>query len=1018
VSLDCARRSSTESGSKLPHSTGSRQHRIWSAAACRRFAVRCVDSRRSKATAKARCRAEARRYETLSSRGAIDWICASGVRCRPMSDSSPIIGRAISHYRVIEKLGGGGMGVVYKAEDTKLHRYVALKFLPDGFAPDSQALSRFDREAQAASALNHPNICTIYEVGEHSGQPFIAMECLDGQTLKERISGKPLPLEQVLELGTEIADALDAAHAKGIVHRDIKPANIFVTERGHVKILDFGLAKLVPAGGAVNVSAMPTAGELEQLTRLGTAIGTITYMSPEQVRGEELDARTDLFSFGAVLYEMVTGVLPFRGDTLGVIAQAILDRAPAAPVRLNPDVPPKLEEVINKALEKDRRLRYQSAAEIRTDLQRQKRDTESARLPATTTAVAGMGAQRGIRWKVVVPAAVAVVVLAAGGYFYFHRTPKLTDKDTIVLADFTNTTGDPVFDGTLRQGLAIQLEQSPFLKIMDDEQVQQDLRLMSLPAGGRITNQIAHDICVREGVAATIDGSIESLGKDYVITLQAITCQGGATLAREQIQAGDKEHVLNALGTAATAMRAKLGESLNSIQKLDRPLAQATTSSLEALQNYTAGYSEMGQGQFLEAVPLFERATALDPNFAMSYFMLGAAFQNAGDVERSREYMQKAFGLIDRVSEFERDLITAEYYSYDGQSDKAIDAYRLGIQDYPRFWGFHNNLSAEYIDRGQFEEGLKEGQEAAGLQANVELPYRRQLDAYICLDRLAEAKQLAEKLRAQGLGGARIHQRFLEIAYVEGDDAAAAREIQWFADKPAEYLSIGLQAANQNALGKRRESSKVYRRAAETALHHGLRNAAAEFEEADARADALSGNCQTVRRLERPALALAMCGDAAQAEKLAGETSKLFPNGTLSNAVQLPAIRAAIALKRDQPAKAVELLASASPYERAYPEAVYLRGLAYLGLREGAEAAAEFEKILGHKGANWGSDWQHPYWGQFYSLSYLGLARASAMQGDNVKAKVAYQDFLTLWKDADPDIPILIAAKLEYARLQ
>jgi len=619
--------------------------------------------------------------------------------------------------------------------------------------------------------------------------------------------------------------------------------------------------------------------------------------------------------------------------------------------------------------------------------------------------------------KWIVPAAAIFAIALIAGYFVFRPGRKLTEKDTIVLADFANTTGDPVFDGTLRQGLAFQLEQSPFLKIMDDEQVQQDLRLMSLPPGGRITNSIAHDICVRDGAAATIDGAIASLGKNYVITLQAVTCQDGVTLAREQIQAQDKEHVLNAVGTAATAMRAKLGESRSSIQKLSLPLEQVTTSSLEALQSYTAGLSVLGQGQFLAAVPLFERATALDPNFAMGYTYTAVAYNNAGDVERMLEYDRKAFALINRVSERERDLITSVYYGSTGELDKEIDAARLGIQNYPRDWGFHNNLSGMYIDQGKFEEGLKEGQEAVRLQPDVEPPYRRLLDAYICLDRLPEARQVEEKLRAKQLGGARIHQRFLEIAYVEDDPAAAAREIQWYAGKPVEYLSFGLQAANLNVAGRRRESSKLYQRAADTALRNGLRNAAAGFEEADARADALSGNCATVRQLGRPALALAMCGATAQAEKLAAETSKLFPNGTIWNAVQLPEIRAAIEIQRDQPAKAVELLASASPYERAYPEAVYLRGLAYLRLHKGAEAAAEFQKILDHKGASWGSTWLYPNWGLYYSISYLGLARGSALAGDTAKARLAFQRFFELWKGADSDIPLLQQAKAEYAHL-
>ncbi|SPE34424.1 Serine/threonine protein kinase [Candidatus Sulfopaludibacter sp. SbA6] len=862
-------------------------------------------------------------------------------------------GACLGPYRIEGRLGAGGMGEVFRAVDTRLGRAVAIKITQERFS------DRFEREARAIASLNHPNICTLHDVGPN----YLVMELVEGETIAQRLEQGPMPVAMVCHYGLQIGAALAEAHAKGIIHRDLKPGNIMIAKSG-VKVLDFGLAK---------------SGQDETVTACRMVIGTPAYMAPEQREGKPADTRSDIYSLGCVLYEMSTGAR--------VTSQR--RRIPST----------QLERIVGRCLEEAPERRWQSVAELEREL-------------AGVTATGGSGK------RMLAAAAGMLGLFTAAAYFYFHPAPKLSDKDTIVLADFVNNTGDPIFDSTLRQGLAIQLEQSPFLKIMDDEQVRRVLRLMGLPPGARITNPIAHEICVRQGAAATVDGAVASLGKSYVITLQAIACQDGATLAREQIQAVDKEHVLNAVGSAATAVRGKLGESLNSIQKLNRPLEQATTPSLEALQNYTAGISEMNQGHFLPAVQLFERATAIDPNFAMAYYFLSIAFGNAGDMARSREYSTQAFRLIDRVSEYERDEIATMYYKAAGETDKAIDAFQLGVRNFPREWDFHNNLSELYIDLGQYEEGLKEGLEAARLQARVEPPYRRQLDAYICTDRLTEAKELAQKLRVQGLDGARIHQRFLEMAYVEDDLAAIAREIQWFAGKPAAYISLGLQAANRNAHGQRRESHKLFQRAAEAALREELRNAASGFEEADAQADALESNCQTVRRLGRPALALALCGDAVQAERLAAETSKLFPNGTIWNAVQLPEIRAAIALNRDQPAKSVELLASASPYEHAYLDAVYLRGLAYLRLRKGAEAAAEFQKIVDHKGANWASAWRYPYWAQFYSLSYLGMARGSALAGDTAKAKKAFQDFFELWREANQDLPTLQQAKAEYAKLR
>src|ERR1700746_555786 len=549
------------------------------------------------------------------------------------------------------------MGVVYKAEDIKLHRFVALKFLPDGFTPDSQALSRFDREAQAASALNHPNICTIHEIAAHNGQPFIAMEFMEGTTLKHRISGKPLALEQVLELGIEIADALDAAHAKRIIQRDIKPANIFVTDRGHAKILDFGLAKLAPPLGATNLSAMPTASEPEMLTQPGTSIGTLTYMSPEQVRGEELDSRTDLFSFGVVLYEMVTGVQPFRGDTAGVIANAILERAPVPPVRLNPDLSPKLEEIIIKTLEKGRKLRYQNAADIRTDLQRLRRDSDSGHstllapdneaVSATTVPTS----PRPLRWAAIVGAGFVATALAVGGWLFFSRKAHaLTDKDTIVLADFTNSTGDAVFDGTLRQGLAVQLSQSPFLSIISDARAEQTLRKMSQPANARLTPQIARELCRRTQSAAVLDGAISQIGAQYSLILKAVNCASGEMLASTEVQANDKNHVLDALGKVATNMRGKLGESLSTVEKFSTPLEQATTPSLEALQAYSLGTEKNLQGESTPSLPFFKRAIQLDPNFAMAYVGLGYTYWTIGELGIAAVNFKKAYDLRGRVT--------------------------------------------------------------------------------------------------------------------------------------------------------------------------------------------------------------------------------------------------------------------------------------------------------------------------------------------------------------------------------
>jgi serine/threonine protein kinase/tetratricopeptide (TPR) repeat protein len=959
-----------------------------------------------------------------------------------------LIGKKVSHYRVLEVLGGGGMGMLYRAEDLKLGRQVALKFLPEEMAWDTLALKRFEREARTASSLDHHNICTVYEVEEHEDRPFIVMQLLKGETLRDRLATlaarqEKLPLDELLNIAVQVCDGLQAAHAGGIIHRDIKPANIFLTSSGQAKILDFGLAKPVSSahdagsdglqldGSGIAVAAQParTAPADTTLTRLGVAVGTAGYMSPEQVRGEKLDARTDIFSFGLVLYEMATGQRAFSGETAVDVHEAILNQTPTSVRERNSTIPPELETIINRAVEKNREQRYQTAAEMGSALKTlADRPVESesgrSRIPARW------------QWLAAAVALIAVAGIAVGLYRRSHRAPKLTEQDTIVIADFENKTGDPVFDDTLQQALSIQLQQSPFVNVLSDRKVRATLKLMNR-SGESLTEDVAREICVRTGSKAMLVGSLATSSPGYVIDLKAMDCGGNQAIAEIRQQVTDKQSVLPALDKATKQLRSRLGESLGSIDKYAAPLQEATTPSLDALRAYSLGWKTHRTKGGPAAIPFYQRAVELDPNFAIAYNQLAVTYRNTFDFDRMEEYASKAYQLRERVSERERFAIEAFYYHYaTGELPKAAQIYQLWQQRYPRDSKPFSGLGAIYCNLGDMEKYLEQTQAVMGLEPDFFLSYVNLASAYENLNRIDEADQVLKQAEQHHLTEHPLLIDRYELAFLKGDRAEMAELVAALKKMSGLDHELFASLADTEAwYGKYKNARELGKQAIESAQRDGDNERAAFYLATQAlsrmpagnrqqsRADALAALklSQSLNIKAVSALALARAGDVAAARTLAAELDNKYPLSTAVQQYWLPTIEAAIALEAGQDQRALDLLKKTASIELgalvpvAYLCPAYIRGEAYLMMGNGKAAGIEFHKFIEHYGAvglfSWGA------------LARLELARAYALEAQSdpayrEKARTAYQNFLTLWKDADPDILIYKQAKAEYAKLQ